>query len=308
MSSKEYVAKSVSDKLRHTARLQAASFGWDLNFSAINIQRRYAYERFLARISETPWRDAWMLKGGVLMLAMQERRATQDMDFSIRLGNPDDIGSVVAAIRDICEAKPLQEDGLEFGFDHGARTAPRALGIETRDNPTVRVHLQAVLKLPRPITVKFMVDATRAEMPHDHVVRTFQPTLRGFDPIVTPCYPWEMVVAEKLHAVMSGTIRNPRIRDYMDILAILRSGHLDLDAAAHNVELVFDARKTDIDLDAVGLTQRFARQRQADWVSILRTTGYADTMPKEFTDAMADVDAFARDVIARISVLSPECL
>jgi hypothetical protein len=44
----------------------------------------YALERFLARLSASPYADQFILKGGLLLAALDARRPTVDADFLAR--------------------------------------------------------------------------------------------------------------------------------------------------------------------------------------------------------------------------------
>jgi hypothetical protein len=294
--SREAVARSVNDRLKAAAKAR----GGDMNQSLLFVQRRFAYERFLARIGATSVGDRWLLKGGVLMLALRSRanRTTQDIDFTVRVG-ADGLDDVVSVLREIAAAVPPQEDGLSFELVEAGEHAPRTIN-ETMATPTARVHLKAVLHNDRPVTVNFKVDATRAELPRMPVMRALEPTLKGFEPVMAPSYSWEAVVAEKLHACATGTIRNPRLRDYMDLAMLARSGQVDLDEAAAELRRVFATRGAAEELHVLGLSDRFARQRQADYAGTRRTTGYGEAVPREFVETMAEVRAFAEAIAARL--------
>jgi hypothetical protein len=293
---KEAVAKSVNDRLKAAAKAR----GGDMNQSFLFIQRRFAYERFLARIGGTSVGDGWLLKGGVLMLALRSEanRTTQDIDFTIRVGDGG-LEEVVAALREIAAASPEQEDGLTYELVESGDQAPRTIN-ETMSCPTARVHLRAVLNSERPVTVCFKVDATRAELPRKPILRALEPTLRGFDPVMAPSYSWEAVAAEKLHACVTGTIRNPRLRDYMDLVMLARSGQVDLDGAAEELRRVFAARGAPEEIEVLGLSDRFAKDRQADYAGTRRTTGYGDAVPECFVRTMAEVRTFAAELLARL--------
>ena len=82
-SNAKAVARSVNDRLKAVARAR----GGDINKTLIFLQRKFFYERFLARVIQTPARERWVLKGGVLMLTLNgvDHRMTQDTDFSMRM-------------------------------------------------------------------------------------------------------------------------------------------------------------------------------------------------------------------------------
>lgn len=293
-------ARSANDRMKALARAKGGNINANIDF----IRRRFAYERLLSRLSAAGYDDRWMLKGGVLMLALETdtHRTTQDIDFTLRGGA--ELEAVVKALGEICATSPNPEDGMTYSIEMTrAKEVPRIIG-EFRDRPTVRVTIQAVLHTERPVPLSFVVDATAAELDHAPVLRRWAATVRGFDAIDIPSYPWEVVVAEKMHAVMTGTERNPRLRDYGDLIALARSGQVDLAGAALEIERVFAVRGDAgrFDPEAAGLSDAFAKARQSDWKGTLAVTGYAGSMPAGLADAIVEVRAFA-EAIARMAPL-----
>lgn len=99
------VAASVRQRLLNTAREQGLSFQ--------NLLERYALERMLYRISISPHAQAFVLKGGLLMLAWgcEPSRHTRDIDFLDCAGHsPEQIGSI---FREVC-VQDVPADGMVY--------------------------------------------------------------------------------------------------------------------------------------------------------------------------------------------------
>lgn len=78
---------------------------------ARNLMRIYAMERFLDRLSQSKYRDNFVIKGGILVTAMVgvAHRSTMDIDASIRNVNL----SAADAEKIITEIKDIElEDGI----------------------------------------------------------------------------------------------------------------------------------------------------------------------------------------------------
>lgn len=72
----------------------------------------YIVERWLARLSGSPYADQFVLKGGMLLAAFGARRPTADADaLARRIAN--DETAVVARIIEIA-SQPGEDDGVEF--------------------------------------------------------------------------------------------------------------------------------------------------------------------------------------------------
>jgi hypothetical protein len=98
----------------------------------------YALEGFLDRLSKSRFAENFVLKGGVLLAALDARRPTRDIDFAAyKLDN--DAASVLDVVREI--AAMMLDDGLLFNSDEAT-----AETIREDDNYSgVRVTLGGIL-------------------------------------------------------------------------------------------------------------------------------------------------------------------
>lgn len=72
----------------------------------------YVLEGFLARLAESPVREKFVLKGGVLLAAFGNRRPTRDIDLAGRdIGN--DEVTVLALIKSVLTVQLPEVDGIE---------------------------------------------------------------------------------------------------------------------------------------------------------------------------------------------------
>ena len=86
-------------------------------------------------------------------------------------------------------------------------------------------------------------------------------------------YPRETVFAEKLEAIATLGIANSRMKDYFDLLALLREGAMDNPMLTEAIRATFQRRATALpDGVPFGLTDAFATdaQEQAQWNAFLR--------------------------------------
>ena len=111
--SKEIVksyGKSIRSKLLNISKNE--------NIYYRTVLTRCFQERLIYRMSQTPYRQNFYLKGGALMYAHERfaARPTLDIDF---LGN--DISNngerIIAAFREICSV-PCEEDGVRYDVEH----------------------------------------------------------------------------------------------------------------------------------------------------------------------------------------------
>jgi len=79
----------------------------------------YALECFLDRLVHSEFADKFILKGGVLLAALEARRPTRDIDFAAQaLDNS--VDEVLAVVRKV--AGILLDDGVEFDSGRLLRT------------------------------------------------------------------------------------------------------------------------------------------------------------------------------------------
>ena len=103
------IAASVRQRLLNLARQQREEFQ--------AILTRYARERLLYRISQSEYRDTFLLKGATLfsVWSNEPHRATRDLDL---LGYGDaTVPHLEQVFRDICRVQ-VESDGLELNAPH----------------------------------------------------------------------------------------------------------------------------------------------------------------------------------------------
>jgi Nucleotidyl transferase AbiEii toxin, Type IV TA system len=147
----------------------------------------YVLEGFLARLAQTPFAERFVLKGGILLAALGERRPTRDIDLQASTTGSD-TGTMLAAVRQIADT-PLP-DGVVFDLETAAAREIRDEDIY----PGVRVTMTARLATAR---AHFHVDVSAGDpiTPPARQVRI--PRLLGGE-ITARGYPLAMVYSEKI--------------------------------------------------------------------------------------------------------------
>ncbi|MFO7636120.1 MAG: nucleotidyl transferase AbiEii/AbiGii toxin family protein [Clostridia bacterium] len=184
------------------------------------IIRNYVMERFLERLSLSPYRDNLILKGGTLVSAMVglDNRSTMDVDATIR-----NLPLSVESARNIVEeiASIQIEDGMAF------ETKSAATIMDKADYYGVRVMLDTTLETMRtPLKIDF--SAGDVITPRE-VAYSFQ-LLFEDRTISILAYNLETVLAEKLETLIARGTANTRMRDFYDIYALetTQSSNIDL--------------------------------------------------------------------------------
>jgi Nucleotidyl transferase AbiEii toxin, Type IV TA system len=73
----------------------------------------YVVERWLARLSVSPYADQFIIKGGMLLAAYDARRPTADLD-ALAQAVSNDQSAVVELVIQIAHQAPAYDDGVEY--------------------------------------------------------------------------------------------------------------------------------------------------------------------------------------------------
>jgi predicted nucleotidyltransferase component of viral defense system len=257
MSERDGLARSVQTRLARHAR----EIGSDPNL----ILTRYCVERFLYRLSRSPHAERFVLKGALVLLVWlgETLRPTRDADL-LGFGDLSDT-QLLATFREICDVRVDAADAVSFD----AASVKIAPIREADAYGGRRVTLVAKVGAAR---VKVQVDIGMGDAITPAPEWLEYPSLLGFPAPKLSAYPRETVVAEKLHAIVLLGLSNSRMKDYFDLLALLREGELNETLLAAAIAATFERRRTAVpDEVPEGLSDAFAADpsRQSQWGAFL---------------------------------------
>lgn len=175
----------------------------------------YAAERWLARLSASPHREHFVLKGGVLLAAVDLRRPTVDVDTLARGIDTDQdaLGKLVAEIasRRSLIGETQEDDGIVFATDTMRATTIR----EGNTYEGVRFIFSAHLGTAR-VKVGLDISVGDPVTPDPQPVRL--PSVRpGAEAVDVLGYPLDTVLAEKIATAIELGDASTRIKDYVDV-------------------------------------------------------------------------------------------
>lgn len=211
---------------------------------------RYALERLLYRLSVSPHRDRFVLKGALLVTTWFDNphRPTRDLDL---LGfGESSAESIVAAFRDICRIE--QNDGVTFDAAALRVTVIR----EELKYGGLRLMTTATIASAR---LRVVVDVGFGDAIEPGLEEIDLPVLLDFPPPHLRAYARETVIAEKFQAMVVLGRANSRMKDYHDIWLMSRSFDFDETRLARAIAATFRRRDTALPTTTPdGLTQAFA--------------------------------------------------
>jgi predicted nucleotidyltransferase component of viral defense system len=246
---KSALEQSIKAKLKTSAKERGTAFS--------ELWRNLILERFLSRLSQSSYRELFVLKGGTLLAKyLPLGRETQDLDFFIQnLSNTQ--RSLEKALRDICKIDVNDSFVFEMAkvkvLEHvhmaytGAEISLLAKFGATQT--TIRMDL----------SFGDLVEAIDYSL--DLIATTKAPIFES--KISLYCYPKEFIFAEKLETVVFRREINTRMKDFHDLYTLISLGDLDELRVVKAIQLVFNHRKTSLlglpivfDKDALNLLEK----------------------------------------------------
>jgi len=197
-----HTARQLKDLVRNKSKSDSKK--------AQSLIRIYCMERFLERLSVSPYKKNFILKGGILVSSMVgvDRRVTMDIDTTIKGQNlsVEDARRIISEIISI----PL-EDGIRFELLDAGEI------MEGAEYTGVRIHLNAWLeKMKTPIKIDISTGdiITPREISYSYklMFEDREINLLSYNLVTT--------LAEKIETVISRGTANTRLRDFYDIYVL----------------------------------------------------------------------------------------
>ena len=256
------LAASVRARLLNIAKSEGSNFN--------QLLVRYALERFLYRLSQSPHADRFLLKGALLFTLWYDmpHRPTRDADL---LGfGPSDLQSIGQTFRDI--ASITVDDGITFD--------PESVTTEDIRKEAgyagARVVITGELAKAR---CKTQIDIGFGDAVTPGPVQSEYPVLlKDFPAPRLRTYPVYTVISEKLHAIALLGMTNSRVKDYFDLWVMLDRESLNMNTLAQAISATFTRRGMTVPTDLpMGLSDEFAADpsRMALWAAFVKKNDLA---------------------------------
>ena len=172
----------------------------------------FMFERIIERLSVSPYKDRFILKGGLLISAILgvAERTTMDMDTTVK-GLPMDEQSIRKAISEILDQ--TVDDGIEFQL---LDLTPIR---EDDEYENFRASIQATygkMKIPMKIDITTGDEITPKEIQFSY------PFLFDDRRVMVKAYTQETILAEKYETIIRRNVGNTRARDFYDLHLLYR--------------------------------------------------------------------------------------
>ena len=226
---------------------------------------RYGIERLLYRLSVSPHRGRFVLKGALLLLVWfgDEIRPTRDADL-LGFGELSD-EALAAVFREVC-AVQCDPDGM--AFQHGSVQVSAI-----RENDQYGGQRVTLLGLLGSVRIRVQVDVGIGDAVTPAPRRIEYPCLLGLPAPKLRAYRPETSIAEKFHAMVVLGGANSRMKDFFDIYVLASRLEFDGEGLAAAIRDTFGRRKTEIPAEPpLALTPSFGEdeRKRAQWQSFVR--------------------------------------
>ncbi|EIM72219.1 hypothetical protein A33O_20605 [Nitratireductor aquibiodomus RA22] len=269
------IGASVRARLLNLSKAKGQSF--DL------VLTRFALERLLFRLSQSPHADRFVLKGAMLMMSWFDdpHRGTRDLDL-LGFGDPNEavmlatFGDILAQDAEdgvVFDPDTLRVDRIREELDYGGLRLRAIASVGgARINLTIDIGFGDALE-PGAEVVDY---SAMLDLP--------APRLRA--------YARETVIAEKFQAMVALGRANSRMKDFYDIWILSRSFAFEGDRIARAIAATFARRDTEIPTDLPdALSPDFAAddQKQRQWKAFVEDVALD---PGTLADVIDDLSAF----------------
>lgn len=249
--------------------------------------RIFFMERFMERVSNSEYKDHFILKGGMLVASLLgiNVRATMDIDTTVK-ALPLTQSDIERIVNEICSIE--LEDNVTFAITN----------IETImddfDYPGVRVHLEAYLdKLKQPMKIDVSTDdvITPDAIEYEYKLMFEDRTIN------LNTYNIETMLAEKSQTIINRGIANTRMRDFYDIYELLKHTTFSWDTAkdafiatCKKRDTIFTSEKIEAELDQISQNEGLKNQ----WEMFRKKNFFVEDL--DYVDLIAEVCSVIRKI------------
>lgn len=236
---------------------------------------RYFNERLLYRVSISPYKDNFLLKGGSLLYALRGLEARPTIDIDLMANNISRaIGSLTETFKEILSIR-CDEDGVAFDPE-SLKSEPIAVD---KKYPGTRFHFTANMDT---IVQSMSIDIGFGDVVTPQPIQIDFPLLLHDVPSVSlRAYSLETFVAEKFHTMLDRDVFNSRMKDFFDCYQILTSYDIDSEELYEAIKATFDNRKLEHLTDRQLFTESFAKDpdRNIRWNTFLKKIQWKEVLP-----------------------------
>lgn len=254
-----------------------------------DVWKQLLLERFLARLSHSAFREQFIFKGGLLLAQyIKLGRETIDIDFSMTKMKSE-FSAIENALREIIAVR--LDDSFRFEWD-----TMQVLSQPHMEYEGFRATLQAYFGgMKDRIHIDIGVGDIVVPDEKDYQLFEYNGKPLFIGEITMLVYPVESIFAEKLETIVSKGANNSRMKDYHDIVLMIKEpGLLKPEHLSEKLKATFEHRNTKfvlpIEFDLGDLSKL-----QNLWSNHLRGLGDVRQrldLPDEISDVLVEINSW----------------
>ena len=259
----------------------------------------YGLERTIYRISVSPYANHFVLKGGIFLYAVFDRkyeRATTDVDLLARR-IPNSAEEMKSVFREIF-AQNLN-DALVFDLD--------SIMVEdiTEFKEYHGLHISAVAYLDR-TRIPIGIDIGFGDVIYPDSVKMEFPVILDMKAPKVNAYSLESSIAEKLEAIVKNGFLNSRYKDFYDIYVLSEKYAFSYEKLHNAVTETFTNRKTVMTMDTAAFSDEFLGDSMHlnRWNSFLKKK--KALIQVSMSDAISRIKTFVAPLLTQTKALVTE--
>lgn len=233
---------------------------------------RYLHERFLFRISASPYKSHFLLKGSSLLFVLDGFKARPTIDIDL-LGEciSSDRSDLETVFREICSIGCV-DDGVVFD---ASSLELEPIAVDKKYPGTcikVVAHLDTIVQ-------QISIDVGFGDVVTPRPLSLDYPLLLPDVPSVELfAYSLETLIAEKFHTMVDRDGSNSRMKDFFDIYQLFSNHEIDPDLLSEAIISTFRNRNTTYRESLMLFTDEFSSDatRNVMWKSFLKKIRWSD--------------------------------
>lgn len=252
------VGKSIRTRLLNLAKEEKQEY--------MKVLVRYLHERLLFRISASPYKKHFLLKGSSLLYALDGFKARPTIDIDLlgeRICN--DRENLKDVFQKVCGIE-CEDDGVSFD---ASSLELEPIAVEKKYPGTC---VKVVARLDT-IVQQISVDIGFSDVVTPYPLSLDYPLLLSDIPAVELyAYSLETLIAEKFHTMVDRDESNSRMKDFFDVYQLFTNHEIDRELLAEAIASTFKNRNTSYRENLSLFTDRFATDetRNVWWKAFLK--------------------------------------
>lgn len=269
---KKNLGKSIRTRLLNLAKEEKQDY--------MKVLVRYLHERLLFRISASPYKSHFLLKGSSLLFALDGFKARPTIDIDLlgeRISNDRD--NIKEIFQKVCSIE-CEDDGVTFD---PASLELEPIAVEKKYPGTcvkVVAHLDTIVQ-------QVSVDIGFGDVVTPYPLLLDYPLLLPDVPTVELyAYSLETLIAEKFHAMVDRDESNSRMKDFFDVYQLFTNHEIDRKLLVEAITSTFKNRNTYYREHLALFTEGFATDatRNIWWKAFLKKIRWKE--PIDFSIVM----------------------